>query len=239
LRTPAGASASVLLVPMIDGPVRDLHISHRGRIACQLADDEGTVVACVITRDSIRLPHAVVVPSFPRGSPLVSVGDGTLGWDGSRVSVSRWWSPRRPDLPELRSLIDESAVARFSTTWSASIGRGLGLTPYDDDVVCGTLVTLHAAGHPATAALSAEVMAAPLVRRTTATSAALLRLAAHGYCIDQLADYLAALIVGDRPITYGPHPATDRLLAVGHSSGHGLIRGVTSLLVPETVEAVA
>jgi Protein of unknown function (DUF2877) len=226
--------ASALLARLLDGPSRSLHVVHRSRAAWQLADDTGRAVVCVITPGAVRLPHAAVVPSFPRGSSPISAGGGTLVWDGSRTPVARWFTPARPDLPTLYDRLDPAAVEALARRWPESIGSGDGLTPYRDDVVCGALVTLHAAGHPAAAALAAAVDKAPLERWTTALSAALLRHAAAGYCIDALARYLASIAV---PHAADPDAAAGErreahaaLLAVGHSSGHGLAAGVATML---------
>jgi hypothetical protein len=227
-----GVVASVLLAPLVDGPRQTLEVVHRSRAAWQLADGSGRVVLNVISPTAIRLPFAAVVPSFPRGSSLVSVGDGSLGWDGLRIRVARWFTPRRPSLPSLRRRLDPAAVRAFALRWSESVGRGDGLTPYADDVVCGALVALLAAGDPTAAAVAAEVVAAPLERRTTALSASLLRAAAGGYCIDPLADLLESLATPD-----GSTDAEHRrertlltLLAVGHSSGRGLAEGVFDMV---------
>jgi hypothetical protein len=237
LRSALGVSASVLLAPLVDGPRQELHVAHRGPRSCQLADAAGKVVACVIVPGSVRLPHAVVVPFLPREPSSVSVGDGSWGWDGFHASVSRWWAPSRPDERRLQARVDAQSAARFAAAWESGIGRGDGLTPFADDIVCGALVTLHAAGHPLAAAVAADIAAAPLERRTTATSAALLRLAALGYCIDELGDYLRARAVV-APDHHVRSEATQRLLGVGHTSGRGLLEGVESVLL-ERVEAVA
>jgi hypothetical protein len=136
------------------------------------------------------------------------------------VTVARWFQPAHPTVPSLYGHLDSAAVDAFARRWPESIGRGGGLTPYDDDVVCGGLVALSAAGHPAATVIARDIDRTPLEQRTTATSAALLRLAARGYCIDPLARFLA-----------DPTPALRAALAaVGHSSGRGLIEGVQLLL---------
>jgi hypothetical protein len=101
------------------------------------------------------------------------------------------------------------------------LGRGGGLTPYGDDILCGALVALRAAGAPAASLLSQRLTAARLEQRTTAVSAALLRLAADGWCIDQLAAYLHAQAAGVEISA-----ARAALLEVGGSSGRGLLQGV-------------
>jgi hypothetical protein len=220
LSAPTGVIASVLLAPLVDASRQRLDVIHRGRLACQLADGSGVVQACLTLTDAIRLPHAAVVSTLPDESSPVTIGEGTLGWDSLRHPISRWWAPPRPFLPHLRSLVDDVAVERFVASWDSRLGLGAGLTPYGDDVVCGALVTLVAAGHPLAGALVAEVKTCPLERRTTATSAGLLRFAADGYCIDELAAFLT-----------DPSPLTARRLrTVGHSSGRGLLDGVSTVL---------
>jgi len=236
--TSAVLAASTLCAPLIDGPPRLLEPVHRSSAAIQLADADGRVRMCVTTPDAVRLPHAVIVTSLPRRSSPVVVGDGAVCADDRRTGVGRWFEPARPEFPSLRRQLAPEAVAAFVRTWSVAIGRGEGLTPYADDVVCGSLVLLHAAGHPAAHQVAAALEHVELERRTTATSAALLRLAADGYCVDALADQLAAL--ADEPAAVDEAaPATARLLAVGHTSGAGLLAGVQVLLGPAGDEAAA
>jgi hypothetical protein len=159
-----------------------------------------------------------------------------LGWDGSRITVARWFAPARPILPSLYDRLDPAAVAAFARRWPASIGRGDGLTPYEDDIVCGGLIALRAAGHPAAEAIAGQIDESPLEGQTTAVSAALLRTAARGYCIDPLADFLASVARDDGSTERATscHRARRSLLAVGHSSGHGLAAGVLGLLDSRT-----
>jgi len=100
------------------------------------------------------------------------------------------------------------------------LGRGPGLTPLGDDVLAGMLVTLTALGHPEAMTLRAVVLAG--LGRTTFVSAALLRHAADGECVPQVAGLLGAL--GGDPAAVPVAAAA--LLAVGHSSGAGLAHGV-------------
>ncbi|MEJ7689128.1 MAG: DUF2877 domain-containing protein [Nocardioidaceae bacterium] len=93
----------------------------------------------------------------------------------------------------MRAYVREPSARQAVGTWRERLGRGRGLTPYTDDVLLGSLVTLIAAGHPLAARWSAEVASAPLENLTTAASAGLLRQATRGLCLDQLAAVLAAL----------------------------------------------
>lgn len=92
------------------------------------------------------------------------------------------------------------------------LGRGPGLTPLGDDILAGWLATRHALGRPDATLTSA-------VRRrlgvTTLLSATLLDCALHGEALPQLADWLAD----------PTHHATEALLAVGSTSGAGLLTG--------------
>jgi hypothetical protein len=144
----------------------------------------------------------------------------------------------------VRSLVKRlhpEAVDAFARSWSDGIGRGDGLTPYQDDIVCGSLLALTAAGHPAAASIAGEIESAPLERRTTAVSAALLRAAARGYCIEPLAAFLRALPgADDSPEAIAARDrALAALLAVGHSSGRGLAEGVRRMFEPPVHRLVA
>lgn len=240
----AGMAASVLLAPWLDGPAQPLHVVHRSRLALTVADGSGRVAFSVMFPGAVRLPYAcAVAPRAGTGStssPL-SVGDGVLAWsnDGHaqvRHRVTRWWTPARPrpeHHPTLQRAVDEAAVRRLTGSWRDRLGAGPGLTPYGDDVLGGALVTLHAVGHPAVATLATEVTTSDLERSTTAISAALLRAACEGWCIDELAVHLLVLERSTDPTS-----SERALLRVGSSSGHGLLAGVRMVL-PRTAADVA
>jgi hypothetical protein len=113
----------------------------------------------------------------------------------------------------------------LSATVAAFLGLGPGFTPAGDDVLAGMLVTLTAAGDPAARRLATAIEAADPARRTTAVSAALLRHAARGECVQPLADVLAAVDKG-----LNPAESVRRLRGVGHSSGAALLAGVRRAL---------
>jgi Protein of unknown function (DUF2877) len=214
--------ASVLCASLLDGPSQPLQVVHRSRAAYQLADRHGKVRLCLATATAVRLPYSVTVRRLPDGSEGGAIGDGRLAWGGHTYRVARWWTPARPDHPTLRRRVRCGPVDNLVRTWRHRLGRGVGLTPYDDDVTCGALVTLHAARDPRATGLSREVLCTPLEQATTATSAALLRAAAGGWCIDAVAAYLASL-AAEKPAS----AETAALLDVGASSGHGLLEGMT------------
>lgn len=216
--------ASSLCAPLLDGPPQVLRVVHRCASACQLADDAGVVRACAVTSAAVRLPHALVLPSLPH-EPTLSVGGGTVWWNGHTFSIARWWRPARPHLPALRDHLRSGLLDDLLLGWRDRLGGGTGLTPYADDVLCGMLVALHAVGDARVDRWSAAVLRMPLERHTSATSAALLRLAARGWCIAEVADYLTALAAGT-----GVSPAAEALQRVGSSSGRGLLEGIAAIV---------
>lgn len=235
MTTSAGLAASILCAPLIDGPRQQLWPVHQSPLAWQLATADGRVAMCVMKPAAIRLPHAVIVPDLPGGSPPLSVGDGTLGWGRTSARISRWWRPARPVDPRLGALVDRDAAAAFAVDFPTHLGRGDGLTPYADDVVCGALLLLRASRHRLADEVARRLLALDLERRTTATSAALLRLAAEGYCIDPVADFLARLATDPRDTAV----AETALMSVGHSSGRGLLEGIRLVTVAQSEGAAA
>jgi Protein of unknown function (DUF2877) len=102
---------------------------------------------------------------------------------------------------------------------AALLGRGPGLTPAGDDLLAGLLLGALAFGGPAGSLRAAVAALGPA--RTTALSAALLRHAARGECIGEVAA-LAAALTGAGPV----ESAASRLLGVGHTSGTALALGL-------------
>jgi hypothetical protein len=222
-----------------------------------LASAEAVQVPCAVLLDRTPPPQLAV------GTPA-TVGCGYVNIDDLSFRVNRWWRPPQPRglgrVPPGRlaaavrwlvgrvadpldvagraavaDLVDALATGQAPDDPVARLlGRGPGLTPTGDDVLAGALVTLRALGAPTAAPLAAAVQAfAP--GSTTIVSTGLLRHAAEGRCIPQLADLLAA--VGAHPGGTGtasqperaglPLPtAAGALLAVGHCSGAGLLHGV-------------
>jgi hypothetical protein len=118
------------------------------------------------------------------------------------------------------------------------IGRGPGSTPSGDDLVGSALAAIHvlAPSHPAAAALWAacgKPLAAAVTARpeasTTPVSAALLRYAARGEPIGEVADLLrcAARARGGQDAA---RAAALRLLGIGHSSGADCLQGLAAVV---------
>jgi Protein of unknown function (DUF2877) len=101
-------------------------------------------------------------------------------------------------------------------TVSRLLGRGAGLTPLGDDVLCGWIATHRAAGVP-TPEVDEAVRAG--LRRTTLLSATLLDCALHGEVLPELGSFLRAVGIT------AEHGRAADLRAVGGTSGAGLLLG--------------
>lgn len=105
------------------------------------------------------------------------------------------------------------------------LGRGSGLTPLGDDVLCGWLATMVAASHPGAQGVADQVLTLA-DQRTTALSATLLGRAVHGQVIPQFAHLINALTHGSGT----PESAVQDLARVGHTSGLGMALGLSLAL---------
>jgi hypothetical protein len=113
---------------------------------------------------------------------------------------------------------------------AALIGRGDGLTPLGDDVVCGWLAAHRAAGVPTD---DVDAAVRRLLHRTTTLSAGLLECALAGEVADLVGSYLRALG------TPGVDAARTALEGFGRSSGLGLAHGIDLALAGLTVSSRA
>ncbi|MBD8868611.1 DUF2877 domain-containing protein [Nocardioides sp. MJB4] len=124
----------------------------------------------------------------------------------------------------LAALAGLDTEARPAALVAALLGRGDGLTPLGDDVLCGWLA-LHRAAGQAPDLLLTEVRAEVAAQvgadggRTGRLSAALLDCALHGEVLPEFGDWVAAVDPAARAV------AQTRLLAIGHTSGAGLLLG--------------
>lgn len=222
-----------------------------GAVALRAIRARGRTIA-LLGPGAVRVPIGIVLPDGPprpaadggtggggRAWPDVRVGDGAVMVDGVRRPIVRWWPTRVAPLPPSPMITEETfaMIERFfrDHEWvggavAERLGRGEGLTPEGDDELAGMLVALSAlegAAGAAGAATAARTGLATAVRAgldrgpgvTTAVSAALLEAACDGHAIPQLARWL-----GDG-CPEGTSSWRD-LMAVGHTSGAALARGV-------------
>lgn len=194
-----------------DGPVP---VVHRGRDAVYVdlvghcvgvVSRRATAVPCALRIDAPTVPEADTAHVAGGVLHLESEGDDVALTIGRLVEVH---------VPAIRAR--ETTPAPAPGEISAMVGRGGGLTPYDDDVLCGWLAVHRAAGVP-TPAVDADVRAC--LGRTTLLSATLLDCAMHGEVIPEFALWLHALS------TSAEEDRAAALAAVGHSSGRGLLHG--------------
>lgn len=187
----------------------------------------------------------------------VEAGRGRILASGGGLVVRRTWRPQpvpsralsvaaragagyalEPFVEPVRDLRPLAVLAASGTRTAAAgeglVGLGPGLTPAGDDVLCGVLLGLRASGAESRCAALARAVG-PLLGRTTALSATLLRQAARGYGVppvvalvhawhrDEAATDLAAL--------------ASQVAAVGHTSGPALLLGLSAALAaPHTAD---
>jgi hypothetical protein len=196
-------------------------IGRRGVVAgvgrdAAYVDADGFVVVLTVGRPLLpngaqvaRLPavgSTVIVGAEEVWDPTLRLGDADLVADGPDDLV-RAVESRDPSLAA-------SAGARL-------IGRGGGLTPEGDDLVCGVAAVIAVGDWPRALreAWLGALIGADLRRRTTALSATLLELAVGGMGPEPL----QALVAGDPA-------ALARLEAIGHSTGRAIARGAAVAL---------
>jgi hypothetical protein len=159
-----------------------------------------TAVPCGLRTALERLPEVAAA----------SVRDGVLHLDDQPLVFGRLVNVSVPSLA-WTGRPGEIDVA-------ALVGRGDGLTPYGDDVLCGWLAVHRAAGLD-TPEVDEAVRA--LAHTTTSLSATLLDCAIHGEVIPEFAAWVAAVR------TAREHDRAAALARVGHTSGRGLLEGAT------------
>jgi len=200
-----------------DGP---LPVVHRGPHALYL--DLGCRTLGVLASTATAVPCALRLATPGLGWLATASADlrgGVLHLDGHPLRIGRIIDTSVPRLPShlLGPTVDLAPPP--ADLVSSRLGRGDGLTPYGDDVLCGWLAVHRAAG-VATDAVDADVRAG--LGRTTMLSATLLDCALHGEVLPEFAAYVASLVT---PPATSVSPARVALTRVGHSSGRGLLAG--------------
>jgi hypothetical protein len=199
-----------------DGPVP---LVHRGRDAVYVelagrcvgvVSRRATAVPCALRAAADALPE-VRWARIDTGVLHLDCSTGTEALPVGRVVEVR--------VPTIRT--GATTPASPPGDVGSMVGRGDGLTPYDDDVLCGWLAAHRAAGVD-TPEVDAAVRA--FLDRTTLLSATLLDCAMRGEVIPEFGRWLGAL---DTP---AEAELADALAAVGHTSGRGLLQGARAAL---------
>ena len=224
------------------------------RTALYLRLDQHHEVLPVLTRDALLLPTALRLaePSWAldwgveRGSTVL-VGGGRAVLPRLTVTAVRTWRPQAvpvvahaavdapatwsgavsEPLRELALDLVEAAVRGGSLGGRVRglVGSGAGLTPSGDDALCGVLLVLRAAGHPAATRVGAAV--SERLGATTSLSASLLREAMDGYAVPTVVRLVSAAVVGRLAER---ESALAEVLTIGHSSGADIAAGVLAAL---------
>jgi hypothetical protein len=151
-----------------------------------------TAVPCALRTTLDRLPDVATA----------SVRHGVLHLDEEPLVIGRLVDVTVPRLP--------LAGTPGAVDVASLVGRGDGLTPYGDDLLCGWLAVTRCAGIP-TPDVDAAVR--ELAGTTTLLSATLLDCAMAGEAVPEFLAWLA----GTGPV--------DEVERIGHSSGRGLVEG--------------
>ncbi|GAB3770172.1 hypothetical protein FB382_000711 [Nocardioides ginsengisegetis] len=218
-----------------DGPVR---VVHRGRDAVYV-DLDGWCLG-VVSAAASAVPCALRSRNADLGAVAgrsAYVRAGVLHLDGTPLVVGRVLRVSAPRLDPRASGTTASPITQVIPPTTVVglvaplglvgrplglddvahlVGRGDGLTPSGDDLLCGWLAAHRATGEP-TPEVDEAVRA--LLPATTLLSATLLDCALHGEVLPQFSAWLAAL---------GTPAEADRaavLESVGHSSGAALLYG--------------
>ncbi|KRE43828.1 oxamate carbamoyltransferase subunit AllH family protein [Knoellia sp. Soil729] len=208
------AAASPLTLDLVAGPSQQAVVLAAFPTALYLGRPEHAKVLPVVTRDALILPTALrLAEPGPHdwgvdAGDVVTLGGGLVALPGHGIRVVRSWRPRRVTIGS------PSAVTVDWTSLLAQVGRGEGLTPRADDVLCGALLAARALGVSLPATLPVE--------RTTSLSASLLEAAHAGYAVPAVIDHVTAVVAGSADTT----STREAVLAIGHTSGAGLLEGI-------------
>ena len=202
----------------------------------------------LLTDSAVLLPSGIRVgrlswPSRLTAGDPATIGENRILLPGLGLHMVRTWRPSRVHvgvprpMPDLIGSVDpglrQAAATLVTTALSgadpevlvrALLGRGRGLTPTGDDVLCGVLLALRAAAPAEPAADSLRMHIARRWAATTSLSALLLRDASDGYAVPELAhlvDHLYGAATGPPPVGL-----LARVLNIGHTSGADLLAGV-------------
>lgn len=217
---------------LIHGPRRTGTCRGKGYV------DFGGYVLALVPPGFPRMPNGIAWHVLPAAGEKVTVGNGQAETSQAVIVPGPVWEPvpvprycltlnpcSAPD--PLQLIIDclgpISGSSRLTPDLLALAGRGQGLTPAGDDVLCGYLAGLvlwHQRER------EAAVIAAAAAARTTALSATLLRHAAAG----ELPGPAHALVAAGDPAP---------LRSFGHTSGQALMTGLAlGCCAPDPADAV-
>jgi hypothetical protein len=172
-------------------------------------DQHATQVPCALGTRTDDLAAVGSGPAYIRAGVLHLSGVPLVIGRLRPVGVPTLRLPQPAHQPMPAAPLDPDTVRHL-------VGAGDGLTPRGDDVLCGWLALHRAAGVPTP---TVDEAVRGRTQHTTLLSATLLDCALHGEVLPQFAAYVAALGTPAESV------AEEDLLAVGHSTGAGLLEG--------------
>ncbi|WP_148232495.1 DUF2877 domain-containing protein [Janibacter sp. HTCC2649] len=216
------AAASPLTRILVAGPRRPAVVLAAFPTALYLALSDDAAghadVLPIVTSDALVLPTAVrLADPGPRdwgvsAGDVVTLGGDEIALPSHGIRIVRSWRPRRvvtassqPMWFDWEPLLDE-------------LGRGEGLTPRADDVLCGALLAARALGIAGPDEIPVE--------RTTSLSASLVVAAHAGYAVSCVVDHVTNAVAGSSDADR----TREHVLAIGHTSGAGLLEGIDLML---------
>lgn len=165
-----------------------------------------------------------------RPTALAAVGDPVAG---QVEHAAQLLAPTGPEVEKIsaqwlaRTVDPRSRGQALSTAVAALLGRGPGLTPAGDDLLCGALAGAVLFGRPVEPMRRAVLdQLGDRPRATTSLSRQLLLSAAAGHGLAELSTLGRALCATDAGVLSA---AWARLSAIGHSSGTALATGVLAV----------
>lgn len=257
-RADLAAAAPLWVRELLEGWTGDAPVLHSGPDAIYLQIDQDVVA--VLSRLAVQVPCGLrttlattghLTPDLrpPAAGTRVAIDNQRLRFAGADVHVARTVSHAAPTIDpacapgmaarladalppamsRVRAELPDDLLQSLATADPRAVagllGRGSGLTPLGDDVLCGWLATMVAASHPCSTPVAEETLALA-DQRTTALSATLLRRAASAEVVPQFTHLVHTLTNGSGT----PDRAVQELARVGHTSGLGLVLGLSFAL---------
>ena len=250
-RTVVTGAAPAWIGDRLNAEPHEGRIVHAGSDAVYFTSDydvigvtsrHATSIPCAVATRLERLEELFDGERLPPIGGAISLGAGAARLAGTDIRIGRFLNfQMRPfsldAAPQMRARLTELLGVPASEELSEKdltglshhpaaalpsvLGKGTGLTPFGDDVVCGLLATLLAAGVPGARDLRERALELAAAR-TTPLSATLLRRAGAGDVLPAFARVVSDLSTGSDRLT----ASVSNLRAIGHTSGAGMLLGL-------------
>src|SRR5699024_1785171 len=240
-RTVVTGAAPAWIGDRLNAEPHEGRIVHAGSDAIYFTSDKdvigvtsrhATSIPCAVATRLERMEELFEGDRLPAIGETISIGAGAARFDGADIRIGRYLNfQMRPFstavAPRMRAQLagllggpapaglSENDLALLSRDPVAALpsvlGKGTGLTPFGDDVICGVLATLLGANFSSAHALRERILElAPT--RTTRLSATLLRRAGAGDVLPAFARVVSDLSRDSDRLT----ASVSNLCAIGH-----------------------